>query len=169
MNKNTIVLNESELQNIIAECVQEAINEGFFDRFKAGWQGAKQGYSGQKMLDRGTDDFKQQWGRDELKQLSNPWSSHPENTAEMQANDAYKKYKYYKNESDKYLALYNKLTNKYNLQKKGVGKRVSSEKSNLSGTGGIIDNMRNKERSGKFGGTYKQRGQEAIKQRGLWG
>ena len=43
MEKNTIVLNEAELQNLIKNCVTEALNEGFFDRLKAGVQGAKSG------------------------------------------------------------------------------------------------------------------------------
>ena len=95
MKKNTIVLNEAELQNLIKDCVNEVLNEGFFDRLKAGVQGAKSGYSGQKMLDRGTNDFKQNWDRQDLANKANPWASNPENTADMQARDAYKRYKEY--------------------------------------------------------------------------
>ena len=168
MKKNTIVLNEAELQNLIKDCVNEVLNEGFFDRVKAGMQGAKAGYSGQKMLDRGTDDFKQNWDRQDLANKANPWASNPENTADMQARDAYKRYKEYQQLANKFLNLYNQLTKKYNLQKKGVGKRATAEKPNFYGNGGLIANQRKKNSTGSFGSTVKDRRSEAIKPIG-WG
>ena len=169
MEKNTIVLNEAELQNLIKNCVTEVLNEGFFDRLKAGVQGAKSGYSGQKMLDRGTDDFKQNWDRQDLANKANPWSSSPENTADMQARDAYKRYKEYQQLANKFLNLYNQLTKKYGLQKKGVGQRVTAEKPNFYGNGGIVANQRKKNSSGSFGSTVKDRRSEVNKPRGIWG
>ena len=178
MKKNTIVLNEAELQNLIKDCVTEVLNEGFLDkenikkltnRVKAGWEGAKSGYSGQKMLDRGTDDFKQNWDRQDLADKANPWSSNPENTADMQARDAYKRYKEYQQLANKFLNLYNQLTKKYNLQKKGVGQRVTTEKPNFYGTGGIVANQREKNSNGSFGSTVKDRRSEVNKPRGIWG
>ena len=169
MEKNTIVLNEAELQNLIKNCVTEVLNEGFFDRLKAGVQGAKSGYSGQKMLDRGTDDFKQNWDRQDLANKANPWSSNPENTADMQARDAYKRYKEYQQLANKFLNLYNQLTKKYGLQKKGVGQRVTTEKPNFYGNGGIVANQREKNSNGSFGSTVKDRRSEVNKPRGIWG
>ena len=178
MKKNTIVLNEAELQNLIKDCVNEVLNEGFLDkenikkmanRVKAGWEGAKSGYSGQKMLDRGTNDFKQNWDRQDLANKANPWASNPENTADMQARDAYKRYKEYQQLANKFLNLYNQLTKKYNLQKKGVGKRVTTEKPNFYGTGGIVANQREKNSNGSFGSTVKDRRSEVNKPRGIWG
>ena len=178
MKKNTIVLNEAELQNLIKDCVNEVLNEGFLDkenikkmanRVKAGWEGAKSGYSGQKMLDRGTDDFKQNWDRQDLANKANPWASNPENTADMQARDAYKRYKEYQQLANKFLNLYNQLTKKYNLQKKGVGQRVTAEKPNFYGTGGIVANQREKNSNGSFGSTVKDRRSEVTKPRGIWG
>ena len=165
MKKNTIVLNEAELQNLIKDCVNEVLNEGFFDRLKAGVQGAKSGYSGQKMLDRGTNDFKQNWDRQDLANKANPWSSNPENTADMQARDAYKRYKEYQQLANKFLNLYNQLTKKYDLQKKGVGQRVTTEKPNFYGTGGIVANQREKNSNGSFGSTIKDRRSEVNTQK----
>lgn len=180
MAKNTITLTEAQLNRMVEDCVRDIINEGMMDEafgdglknfgrsMKSAFQGAKQGYQGQQMLNRGTDDFKQEWGREELAQNSNPWSSRPENTASMQATEAYKMYKYHKTESDKYLALYNKLTNQYGLNKDGVGQRSSSQTSNLYGTGGIIANKR--ARGSKFGGSIVGRDRTAdTRARGLWG
>ena len=93
MAKNTITLNEAQLQSLVEECVAEVLNEGLWDQMKAGWQGAKRGFQGQKMLDRGTDDFKQNWDREDLANNANPWSARPENTADMQAKEAYNRYK----------------------------------------------------------------------------
>ena len=178
MKKNTIVLNEAELQNLIKDCVNEVLNEGFLDkesikklgdRVKSGWEGAKSGYSGQKMLDRGTDDFKQNWDRQDLANKANPWASNPENTADMQARDAYKRYKEYQQLANKFLNLYNQLTKKYGLQKKGVGQRVTTEKPNFYGTGGIVANQREKNSNGSFGSTVKDRRSEVNKPRGIWG
>lgn len=127
MTDNKIILNENELHAIIESCVKEALEEGLGDQLKAGVQGAVNAFKGQKLLDRGTDNFKQNWDRDDEASIANPYASRPENTATMQARAAYEKYKYYKSESDKYLALYNKLTNKYNLNHDGVGQRSSKE------------------------------------------
>ena len=57
MDKNTITLTESELHQMVNECVASMLEEGFLDNMKAAWQGAKRGYQGQQMLDRGVDDF----------------------------------------------------------------------------------------------------------------
>lgn len=65
--KNKIVkLNETELNQLVEDCVREVLNEGFFDGIKQGYQGAKQGYKSQKMLDRDTDNFKQNLSREDL-------------------------------------------------------------------------------------------------------
>jgi hypothetical protein len=168
MAKNTITLNEAQLQSLVEECVAEVLNEGLWDQMKAGWQGAKRGFQGQKMLDRGTDDFKQNWDREDLANNSNPWSARPENTADMQAKEAYNRYKAAQQEANKYLNLYNQLTRKYKLNKDGVGQRSTSEKSNLYGTGGIIANKRKK--GGKFGGSVVNRDRtNDTRGRGLWG
>lgn len=168
MAKNIITLNEAQLQSLVEECVAEVLNEGVWDQMKAGWQGAKRGFQGQKMLDRGTEDFKQNWDREDLANNSNPWSARPENTADMQAKEAYSRYKAAQQEANKYLNLYNQLTRKYNLNKDGVGQRSTSEKSNFYGTGGIIANKR--QRGGKFGGSVVGRDRtNDTKGRGLWG
>lgn len=168
MSKNTITLSEAQLQSLVEECVAEVLNEGLWDQMKAGWQGAKRGFQGQKMLDRGTDDFKQNWDREDLANNANPWSARPENTADMQAKEAYNRYKAAQQEANKYLNLYNQLTKKYKLNKDGVGQRSTSEKSNLHGTGGIIANKRQK--GGKFGGNVVGRDRtNDTRGRGLWG
>ena len=168
MAKNIITLNEAQLQSLVEECVAEVLNEGLWDQMKAGWQGAKRGFQGQKMLDRGTEDFKQNWDREDLANNSNPWSARPENTADMQAKEAYSRYKAAQQEANKYLNLYNQLTKKYNLNKDGVGQRSTSEKPNFYGTGGIIANKR--QRGSKFGGSVVGRDRtNDTKGRGLWG
>ena len=168
MAKNTITLTEAQFQSMVEDCVRDIINEGFFDNMKSAWQGAKRGYQGQKMLDRGTDDFKQQWDREDLANNANPWSARPENTADMQAKEAYRKYKEAQQEANKYLNLYNQLTKKYNLKKDGVGQRSASEKSNLYGTGGMLANKR--ARGSKFGGSVMGRDRMAdTTGKGLWG
>jgi hypothetical protein len=181
MPKNTITLTEAQFNKMVEDCVRDIINEGMMDEafgdglknfgrsMKSAVQGAKQGYQGQQMLNRGTDNFKQEWGREELAQIANPWSARPENTASMQASEAYKMYKYHKSESDKYLALYNKLTNQYRLNKDGVGQRSSNQKGNVYGTGGgIIANKR--ARGSKFGGSVMGRDRMAdTRGKGLWG
>lgn len=151
MTKNTITLTEAQLQEMVENCVTDIINEGFLDNMKSAWQGAKRGYQGQKMLDRGTDDFKQTWDREDLAQQANPWDGKPENTADMQARDAYAKYKEAQQEANKYLNLYNQLTKKYGLQRTGVGQVRTTQKSNLRGNGGIIQNKR--QNGSKFGGS----------------
>lgn len=154
MAKNTITLNEAQLQSLVEECVAEVLNEGLWDQMKAGWQGAKRGFQGQKMLDRGTDDFKQNWDREDLNAIGNPWSKGPENTAAMQAREAYQRYKEHQQEANKYLNLYNQLTRKYGLQKTGVGQVKSNETPTLYGSGGIL-NARN-----KFGSNVRARNRE---------
>ena len=160
------------MNELINESVQQILEEGFFDNLKAGVsgavQGARRGFQGQKMLDRGTDDFKQNWDREDLANNANPWSARPENTADMQAKEAYNRYKAAQQEANKYLNLYNQLTRKYKLNKDGVGQRSTSEKSNLHGTGGIIANKRQK--GGKFGGNVvgRDRTNDTVG-KGLWG
>jgi hypothetical protein len=128
MENNKIVLNESEFKSLVESCVRSAIEEGIFDRLKAAYSGARSGYKGQQMLDRGTNNFKQNWDRDDEASISNPFASKPENTAAMQAREAFQKYKEYQAQANKFLNLYNQLTRKYNLNKDGVGQRSSSEK-----------------------------------------
>lgn len=168
MAKNTITLNEAQFHALVEECVTEVLNEGFWDQMKAGWQGAKRGFQGQKMLDRGTDDFKQQWDREDLAQQANPFGKGPENTAEMQAKEAYNRYKAAQQEANKYLNLYNQLTKKYNLQKQNVGNMRTTEKANLHGTGGIISNKR--QNGSKFGGNVVGRDRtQDTRPTGLYG
>jgi hypothetical protein len=124
-----ITINEQELQNIINECVANAINEGFLDRIKAGYNGMVQGYKDQKFLDRGSDDFKQNWSYADEKDNFDPFSRRPENTAAMQANDIYKQWRYHFNKSQELLKLYNKIAKKYNLKKLGVGQWAPGEES----------------------------------------
>ena len=140
MENNVIHLTESELKQIINESVKQIIEEGFFDNMKSAYQGAKMAYQGQKMKDRGTDNFKQKWGRDELSAQANPWAAKPENTADMQAREVYQMYKKYQAEANRYLSLYNQLTRKYNLKKTGVGQVQAQGKSNLRGNGGVTAN-----------------------------
>lgn len=126
-----VQISESKLNAIIKESIieilKEDIEEGLGQQLKAGWNGLRQGVQGQQLLDRGTDGFKQNFDRDDEAAIADPFASRPENTASMQARQAYEMYKKYKTESDKYLALYNKLTNQYNLNKDGVGQRSSKE------------------------------------------
>lgn len=168
MAKNTITLTEAQLTQMVEDCVRDIINEGFFDNVKSALKGAKQGYQGQKMLDRGTDNFKQQWDREDLANQTNPWSARPENTADMQAREAYQRYKEYQQMANKFLNLYNQLTKKYGLQKTGVGQVATTQKSNLRGTGGMIANKR---RNGsKFGGNVVGRDRtQDTRPTGLYG
>lgn len=128
MNNKIIKLNETELNQLVEDCVKEVLNEGFFDRIKQGYQGAKQGYKSQKMLDRGTDNFKQNLSREDMMNMSNPMSARPENTATEQAREAYRQYKTYQEKANEMLNLYNQLRKKYNLDKTGVGQVQSKEK-----------------------------------------
>ena len=139
MEKNIITLNESEFRSLIEGCVTEILEEGFFDQLGSAWKGAKNGFKGQKMLDRGTDNFKQNLDYWDIKKIGNPYESRPENTASEQAIEAYKRYKMYQQEANKFLNLYNALTKKYNLNKTGVGKVESKEKPVATPYTGISD------------------------------
>jgi hypothetical protein len=125
MKKQFVRLTESELHQIIEESVKaviaEEMDEGLFDRLGAAWKGAKQAYGGQKMLDRGTDNFQQQHSMGDLR------SGNYENTAAEQAREAYLKYKEYHAQANKHLSLYNKLVKQYNLQKQSAGVVSSPE------------------------------------------
>jgi hypothetical protein len=123
-----IKLTESELNAIIESSVRQVLEEGFIDQIKAGWSGLEQGVEGQRMLDRGTENFKQNWDRDDEAAIGNPWAKRPESTAPMQAMKAYKMYKEYQVMANKYLNLYNKLTKQYDLNQDGVGRRSSKQK-----------------------------------------
>jgi phosphoenolpyruvate carboxylase len=156
MDKKVIKLNESELNQLIEECIQDILNEGFFDKMNAAWKGAKQGYNGQKMLDRGTDNFKQNLDREDMLNMANPMASRPENTASEQAREAYKQYNFYQQKANEMLNLYNKLRKQYDLDKTGVGQVQSKEKPNTGFAGQykmgqkpstITNNFRNKHRS----------------------
>lgn len=136
-NNNVIRLTEEQLKDIINESVQQILEEGFMDNMKSAWNGAKMAYKGQQMKDRGVENFKQNWGRDDLAAQANPWASKPENTASMQANEAFKLYKQYQAEANKYLTLYRQLSKKYDLEKTGVGQVKSKESNPLYGKGGI--------------------------------
>ena len=128
MNNNMIKLNEAQLNQLVEECVIEVLNEGFFDKIGAAWKGAKQGYNSQKMLDRGTDNFKQNLSREDMMNMANPMAARPENTASEQAREAYKQYKAYQQKANEMLNIYNQLCKKYNLDKTGVGQVQSKEK-----------------------------------------
>ena len=131
-NKNVVRLTESQLNELINESIQQILEEGFFDNLKAGVsgavQGTRRGFQGQKMLDRGTDNFKQNWDYDDLKAHANPYGPGAENTASMQANQAYNLYKEYQQEANKYLNLYKSLIKKYNLAKEKPGQTQTREK-----------------------------------------
>lgn len=128
MNNNMIKLNEAQLNQLVEECVMEVLNEGFFDKIGAAWKGAKQGYNSQKMLDRGTDNFKQNLSREDMMNMANPMAARPENTASEQAREAYKQYKAYQQKANEMLTLYNKLRKQYDLDKTGVGQVQSKQK-----------------------------------------
>ena len=91
-------------------------------------KGAKQGYNSQKMLDRGTDNFKQNLSREDMMNMANPMAARPENTASEQAREAYKQYKAYQQKANEMLTLYNKLRKQYDLDKTGVGQVQSKQK-----------------------------------------
>lgn len=135
MNNNMIKLNEAQLQQLIEECVQEVLNEGFFDKMSAAWKGAKQGYNSQKMLDRGTENFKQNLSREDMLNMGNPMVARPENTAAEQARQAYQQYKIYQEKANEMLNLYNQLRKKYDLNKTGVGQVQSKEQPNAGFAG----------------------------------
>ena len=128
MATQKIYITESELKQIVEESVRSVLDEGLGSQLKAGFKGAIQGFKGQRMLDRGADNFKQNWDREDEKNLFNPYARRPENTASMQANEVYERYKEYQSMANKLLGLYNKLTKKYNLNKDSIGKRSSKEK-----------------------------------------
>lgn len=123
-----IKLNEAQLNQLVEECVMEVLNEGFFDKMSSAWNGAKQGYNSQKMLDRGTDNFKQNLSREDMMNMANPMAARPENTASEQAREAYKQYKAYQQKANEMLNLYNKLRKQYDLDKTGVGQVQSKQK-----------------------------------------
>lgn len=126
MNKNTITLNEEQLRSLIENCVTEVLNEGPWDRIKAMYRGAKNGYQGQRFLDRGSDNFKQQHDAFDYRRMAGGGSV--ENTAEMQAKEIYDLYKKASGEAMKYLNLYNQMIRKYNLKKNAVGDHRTTEK-----------------------------------------
>ena len=128
MNNNMIKLNEAQLNQLVEECVAEVLNEGFFDKMGAAWKGMKQGYNSQKMLDRGTNNFKQNLSREDMMNMGNPMASRLENTAAEQAREAYNQYKAYQQKANEMLNLYNQLRKKYNLDKTGVGQVQSKQK-----------------------------------------
>jgi hypothetical protein len=84
--------------------------------------------NGQKMLDRGTDNFKQNLSREDMMNMGNPMAARPENTASEQAREAYKQYKAYQQKANEMLNLYNKLRKQYDLDKTGVGQVQSKQK-----------------------------------------
>ena len=135
MEKNIIKLNESELHQLIEECVTEMLKEGFFDQVGAAWKGMKQGYKGQKMLDRGTDNFKQHLDKEDMMNMANPMAARPENTASEQAMEAYRQYKEYQTKANQLLSLYNKIVKRYNLQKTSTGRVKSQEPQNVGFNG----------------------------------
>ena len=80
------------------------------------------------MLDRGTDNFKQNLSREDMMNMGNPMAPRPENTASEQAREAYKQYKAYQQKANEMLNLYNKLRKQYDLDKTGVGQVQSKQK-----------------------------------------
>lgn len=123
-----IKITESELMSIINEAIEkEMVEEGFFDNIKSAFQGAKQGYKTQQMMDRGTNGFKQYHDHADAMMDMDPLSK-SENTAEEQSAEIYKQYKFYQAKANQLLSMYKKLNKQYGLVKQGTGKYVNAEK-----------------------------------------
>lgn len=116
MEKNTIRLNESELNALIEQCVYEVIEEDFMSNIKAAWKGAKQGYKDQKTLDAGADGMQHYRTPHDVAYDTNV------RVAKEEAEKIYKQYRYHKEMCNKLQGLYNKIIRKYKLKKTGVGK-----------------------------------------------
>lgn len=125
MEKNTITLTESEFKELVENCVNDMIEEGVFDQLGAAWRGAKQGFKGQKTLDRGTNDFKDRHDMSDYRREA--YGGPVENTAQEQAQYAYEQYRAYQAQANKLLNLYKNLTKQYNLQKISPGKFKEQE------------------------------------------
>lgn len=125
MVKNTITLTESEFKELVENCVNDMIEEGIFDQLGAAWKGAKQGFKGQKTLDRGTDDFKNKHDMSDYRREVSGKSV--ENTAQEQAKYAYEQYRAYQEQANKMLNLYKRLIKQYNLEKISPGKFKEQE------------------------------------------
>ena len=134
-NKNQIRLNESQLNSLIQESIENVLNEmyengdlneGFFQNLKQAWNGAKQGYNYQKAMDRGTQGFKQEHDYEDVKNtMNNPLAKMP-NTAAEQANQLYAQAKEYMAMANRLKAQANAITKQYGLAKSGVGTRVNA-------------------------------------------
>lgn len=167
---NTITLNEEQFRALVTECVQEVLmTEGpmdFFNRLKAGAQGAIQGYQTQAMKDRGTKGFKQEWNHEDFSQQANPFGPGAEDTAAMRANKLLAMAKKYRDEANRLTAMANQMTREYKLNKPDANVRQSSQPANL----GSVPNFRNAggyKPGNKFGS--KSRGQRNTNPTGLYG
>ena len=130
MAKETIKLTESQIREIVAESVtrilkESDMDEGFFDNMKSAWQGAKQGFNTQKMMDRGTDGFKTEHDYEDFKKDSNPFGPRSENTAQEQANQLLAQARNYQIKANQLRARANRITSQYGLVKNGVNQRVN--------------------------------------------
>ena len=111
-----ITLNEAQLKELIQESIEEAMqDENFLKNFGAALRGAKQGYKAQQSLDADNSDRKRHWDREDLKNLSNPFGSRPENTASMEANKLYSQFQEYRKIANQLLGKRNQLIKKYGL------------------------------------------------------
>lgn len=134
--KNTVRLNEAQLNQLISESVKRALNEmyeageleeGFLDNIKSAFKGAKQGYNYQKSMDRGTDGFKSEHDAEDVRQtMVNPLAK-PENTAAEQANQLYAQAKEYMAMANRLKAQANKICRDYGLVKTDVGVRANAQ------------------------------------------
>ena len=129
MAKEIIKLTENEIRQIVAESVvrvlkESDMDEGFFDNIKSAWQGAKAGYNTQKMMDRGTDDFKTEHSPSDVAKLANPFGPGMDNTAGEQATQLLKQAQMYQAKANQLRAMANKMTKKYGLTKTAVNQRV---------------------------------------------
>ena len=134
--KNTVRLNESQLNKLISESVDKTLREmyesgeleeGFLDNIKSAFKGAKQGYDYQKSMDRGTDGFKPEHDAEDVRQtMVNPLAK-SENTAAEQANQLYAQAKEYMAMANRLKAQANKICRDYGLVKTDVGVRANAQ------------------------------------------
>ena len=128
MKNNSIKITENQLKTIISEAIQKTlIEEGFIDNMGAAWQGAKNGYNTQQLLDRGTEGFKRIHDHEDAMAAMDPLT-HPENTAEEQSQAIYRQYQFHQAKANQLLTLYRKLNKEYDLSKKHIGKYVDNNK-----------------------------------------
>lgn len=140
----TIKLNEEQLYQLIQESIEKTmLEEGLWDNLKAGWKGAKQGFSAQQSLDKDNSNLKRHWDREDIAQQADPFSGKPENTAAMEANELYKQFQEYRRTANKLLSKRNQLIKQYSLVVDPQTKLCSDPtKSPSFGDRGIAGSMR---------------------------